>query len=328
MRLKLLFVGIFGLMALSAQAQQNQTFKALMLPGNARTAASGGHNVALSHQDVNMLTDNPALMTQAVHQHAALNFYNYYAGITYSSLNYAHKLGANGTVGGGLQYLNYGTMPAYDASGMESGEFSAADYALTTAYSHQKGNFRLGVSMKYAVAAYGRHQAHLLAADLGGVFQHPEKDLTVGLAFKNIGWVAKDFTASAQSASPFDVQAGLAFKPEFMPFRFNFTAYRLTDWRSKQQEEKSASDYTGDVLAHLSIGTEVLLHKNLNLRVGYNHQHRRELRLAQRAGGAGLSFGFLLKVKKFDLAYSRSVYHAAGGTNFFSLSSDLGSFIH
>jgi hypothetical protein len=328
MGLRLLFTLSSLLLSFGVFAQQNGSFKALELPTNARTAAVGGFNVALGHDDVNMLLDNPALMSATMHQHTALNYYNYYAGIQYTSLAYARQLGKSGSLGAGLQYFAYGQLEGYDASGEKTQDFSAADYAMTVAYSHQKGNFRLGVNMKYAVSAFDTYQAHLLAADLGGVFQHPEKDLTVGLVVKNAGFLLKDYSAAAQSKAPFDVQAGIAFKPDFMPFRFSFTAYDLLEWKNPPQqteteEQQTFADHAGKAFRHLAIGAELLLHKNLHIRAGYNYQHRSELRLEQKAGGAGFAYGFLFKIKAFQFAYSRSVYHAAGGTHFLSLSSNL-----
>ncbi len=40
----------------------------------------------------------------------------------------------------------------------------------------------------------------------------------------------------------------------------------------------------------------------------------------------GLSFGFGMKIKKFRINYGRSLYHPAGGTNHFSIITDLNEF--
>jgi len=54
---------------------------------------------------------------------------------------------------------------------------------------------------------------------------------------------------------------------------------------------------------------------------------RQELRLQETSGGAGFSYGLLVKIKAFEMAYSRALYHVAGGTNYITLTSDLSKFI-
>jgi len=51
------------------------------------------------------------------------------------------------------------------------------------------------------------------------------------------------------------------------------------------------------------------------------------LRMEETSGGAGFSTGLMFRIKAFELAYSRTFFHAAGGSNTFTMASDLGSFI-
>ena len=54
---------------------------------------------------------------------------------------------------------------------------------------------------------------------------------------------------------------------------------------------------------------------------------RQELKLEDAAGGAGFSFGFMFKVKRFEFAYSRALYHVAGGSNTFQINMNTGGLI-
>ena len=74
-----------------------------------------------------------------------------------------------------------------------------------------------------------------------------------------------------------------------------------------------------EVFRRMVFGTELLISPNFQLRLGYNHLLRQELKLENAGGGAGLSFGFMFKVKRFEFAYSRALYHVAGGSNTFQL---------
>jgi hypothetical protein len=82
-----------------------------------------------------------------------------------------------------------------------------------------------------------------------------------------------------------------------------------------------------NILRHFIIGTDVLLSENFHLRVGYNHQMRRELTLDRIKGGVGYSWGFGLRVWRFHVDYARTSFHLAGASHFFSATSNLSSWI-
>ena len=42
----------------------------------------------------------------------------------------------------------------------------------------------------------------------------------------------------------------------------------------------------------------------------------------------GFSWGFGIKISKFHFSYGRATYHLAGGSNHFSLSTNLSDFYH
>ncbi|MDQ3073756.1 MAG: hypothetical protein M3Q97_10895, partial [Bacteroidota bacterium] len=63
--------------------------------------------------------------------------------------------------------------------------------------------------------------------------------------------------------------------------------------------------------------------QNFNLRIGYNHQRRKEMTIENNRGAVGYSFGVGLRVSKFHLSYGRSVYHLAAASNTFTITTDL-----
>jgi hypothetical protein len=323
--------------AAHAQLGGRSSFAFLNVPSHARTSALGGLNISLADQDVNMLLSNPALLDSGMHNRLAFNFVPYYADITYSTLTYARNVGRTGIWGAGLQYMHYGEMPYTDESGNELGIFSANDFAFTLTHSHTEGNFTLGTSLKVAGSSIESYSACALLADVGAVFQHPEKDWKIALTAKNFGFQLHNYTPEDQPGLPFDVQIGTSFKPKFMPVRFSITAHHLHRFDIAYQDpnRKGTLDANGnevkeevgfaDKLArHLVVGGELLLHKNFHLRLGYNHLINRELRLTNTSGGAGFSFGAMMRVRAFEIAFSRMYYHAAGGRNTFTLICDMG----
>lgn len=310
-----------------------RSFEFLNVPTNARTAGLGNVNISVKDQDVNLAIQNPALANSEMHNHVSANYILYLADLKYSSLTYAREFDRLGIWTAGLQYMNYGTFDGYDAAGSSTGTFKAGEFALTVGHSHQVGPFALGVNLKFASSSIAGYSANALMVDLGGVFEHPKKDFNVALVFKNLGLVLGDYTSQSNSTLPFDIQIGTSFKPEHMPIRFSVTAYNLYqgdiayfDPSGDGEPGKEEPGTVDKIFRHFALGAEILVSKNFNLRTGYNHLIRRELRLQQTSGGAGLTFGFVFRVKSFEMAFSRGLYNVAGGANYFTLASNLNSF--
>lgn len=315
-----------------AQVGGESTFDFLTVPGTARVTGTGGVNVSSGEGDVNMFLYNPALLTPEAAGYISANYVPYLAGIQYATLAYAHAFDSTSVWAMGLQYMGYGNFEGYDQTGAAAGEFGVSEFAITLGRSHTLGNFTLGVNLKLAAADIASYAATALLMDIGGRFRHPDKDVSIGLTLKNIGVLLGDFTPESESSLPFDVQLGATFKPEHMPFRFSVTAYNLSkgdigyfDPAGGLGSNKEEPGTVDKIFRHLVFGMEILLNDNVNLRAGYNHLIRKELRLEQVSGGAGFSLGFMVKVKAFELAYSHAFYHVGGGANSITLSSHLGS---
>lgn len=332
------FLSVFIFLSFFTQSQVGGqfSFEFLRLPANARQAGLGGVNVSLLQEDVNMFLQNPALLSEDNASKASLNYSPFFADINALNLTYAHNFSKIGTLGLGLQYINYGTMTERDASGLEIGNFQASDFAFTVGKSHTLDNFILGANLKFVGSQIAEVGAFGLALDVGGIFKHPEKDFVVGLSFKNLGFAVSKFTDTGSTLLPFDVQLGTSFKPEFMPFRFSITLQQLTTFDIVYLDPNQAVgfDLSGNpiveettffdkALRHFVIGGELLIHKNFNVRLGYNHLINRELRVEEAGRFPGFSFGFMLRLKSLELAFSRATYHAVGGRSFFTLSMDL-----
>lgn len=318
-----------------AQVGGQRSFDFLNIPGDARTAALGGANVTMAGSDVNGFAQNPALLDSTVHNHLSLSYLNYLGDINFSNLAYARTLKKYGTWAVNLKYIDYGSIVSYDPAGVEMGTFDSNEFVLAIAHSRETGVFSLGGSLKFALSNIAGFKANALLADIGGRFKHPEKDLNVGLVIKNLGVVLKDYDELSQSDLPFDVQLGVSFKPEHMPFRFSATAYHLYqgdiaffDPRGNINDQEDSEPGVADkIFRHTVFAAEFVPSKNFNLRVGYNHLMRRELRLQEASGGAGFSFGVMFRVKAFEFAYSKALYHVAGSTNHLTLTSNFNSLI-
>jgi hypothetical protein len=313
------------------------TFNFLRLPQGTRAAALGGINISADPKDATLFVQNPALMHQDNHRQLALNYTAYYAGISYLTSMFALNHPKTGDWAAAIQYLNYGSMDSYDAAGNSLGTFSAQDYALTIGYSRQIRVFRLGMNLKYIGSAVGSYQNNALLFDVGGVFIHPKHDWRIGLVIKNTGFALGSYTPSSQFTMPFDVQLGSTFKPKKMPFRFSVTMHHLfptsITYNDPSQKSNQVDEFGNPVAAEVSfidsfsrrfvLGAEVIVHKNFQLRAGYNFMTRRELGIANQSKGlTGLSLGFMLQIKGFEFAYTYSAWHLAGGLSTLGLTVD------
>lgn len=327
---------------LTAQAQVGgqRGFSFLELPNTAKLAALGGVNVTAGGHDVGMVSANPALLNEEMEQQLSLTYVGYLADIKQSHAAYAFKAGEKGAWAASVNYLNYGDFVQRDASGAVEGDFSVNEYALNLTHARQVEAFRMGATARVAVSSIAGNQAISILADAGVIFKHPERDFTVGLAFKNVGYQVKPYDGGERQPMPFDAQLGVTYKPEHMPVRLSLTAHRLYQFDivyldpnapgeldengNEVKEEKQLGD---KIARHFVAGAEFAFSKNFQLRAGYNYLRRKELRLDTRSGGAGLSVGAMLRVRSFELNYGSAFFHPSGATHYITLSTDTRTFL-
>lgn len=324
-------VGLFLLTASASlvlgQVGGNRSYEFLNVPYTARLSGLGGVNVSQVDEDVNLFLSNPALIGDTLSGYASANFLSYFANISLATFTYARKVDkVGGMLSVGIQHIGLGNIDGYDASGNLVQSFSSGETAITLSHARNAGNFRMGVNLKWVNSNIASYRSNALMFDLGGVFVHPDKQLNIGMAIKNVGVVLNDYTEESNSTTPLDIQVGVTFKPEHMPFRFSITAYQFANGDKEIAYFESSSGLQSDkpggfdkFARHFVIGTELILSKNVNVRMGYNHLVRKELRLEAKSGGAGISYGFMFRVKSIEFAYSKGGYHVAGGAHQFTM---------
>ncbi|HPH46637.1 MAG TPA: type IX secretion system protein PorQ [Chryseolinea sp.] len=326
----LCFLLLFLAQQSHAQIGGRNTFEFLNVPNNARLAALGGVNVSLADRDVNFFFSNPALVSDTLSGFASAGYQFYVADVGQATFTYAHDFKKLGTLTFGIQHLNYGSIKGYDATGASIGDYKSGETALVIGKSHQISNFRIGANFKMAFSNLAGYRANAMMLDIGGVFVHPKKDLRVGLTIKNLGFVLSDYSNSSDAKLPFDVQLGVTFKPEHMPLRFSFTGYNLASSNVTYYNAVAGDEEPGTldkILRRINIGAEILLHKNVNVLVGYNYLIHQELKLENAGGSAGLSFGFSARIKAVEFVFSRSAYVIGNAAYNFTLATDVNRFL-
>lgn len=323
---------IFSAIATTGLAQSGgrHVFDFLQLPAHARLSALGGVNVSLADKDVNFFLSNPALAGDTLSGFASAGYQFYLAGIGNALFTYAHDFRKAGQIVAAIQHTDYGTLKGYDETGMETADVSSGETALLIGKSHQIANFRLGATLKAVFSNIGGYRASALMLDVGGVFKHPAQDLAFGLVIKNVGVVLSHYRENGTESLPFDVQAGASLKPQYMPLRFSLTAWNLT-----RGDLLAGHDATGgekpsaleNIFSHVNAGAEILLHRNVNLMVGYNYLLRQALKTETGGSVAGISYGFSLLVKPVEFVFSRNPYAAGNAGYSFTLSTNVDQFL-
>lgn len=325
----------------NAQIGGQNVYDFLNLSPAARISSLGGVNITTRDHDANFAYQNPALTNDSMHQQVSFSIADYLAGITYGYASYAHSFEGIGDFHAGIQYLSYGKMIEADVFGNQLGTFSASDIALVVGGARKVDQFSIGTNLKFINSNISRFRSHFaVAMDLGGLYQNENGSFTAAMAFKNIGFNLTRWNVAdgERTPLPFEIQLGVSQKLKYMPLRFSLTTTNLQK-PNLIFFDKDASpelDLSGEpieenfpivdnLFRHAVFGLEFLISKGFNLRAGYNHMRRQELRSENRAGIAGFSFGAGIKIKHFRLDYALSSFHAVGPTHHFMVATNLGS---
>ncbi|MFC5408777.1 type IX secretion system protein PorQ [Larkinella bovis] len=316
------------------------SFGFLTIPTNARVAALGGLAASNTQPQGQFFLQNPALLDSAASNHLSLTFVPYFADTRFYSLQYGLPVKSKGQWAMGLQYLGYGSFEQTDPIGNIVGTFTANDYALGITHARTEGNFTLGATLKAVGSSIETYSAFAVLFDLGGTWRHPTKELIFGLVAKNAGFRLKQYFPGQAAGSPdlpFDLQAGVTVKPDHLPIRATLTAHHLHQFDVVYNDPalNVTYDLNGNpvlkkvavpekIMRHLAVGFELLIHRNVNGLVGYNHQRRQEARLTTGTGAAGFSVGVAVQAKGFQLTYARALATpSVGGSSHLSVRIDL-----
>ncbi|MBN2668682.1 MAG: type IX secretion system protein PorQ [Bacteroidales bacterium] len=321
---------------LQAQTGGESTFSFLELKYSAKTASLAGTNISAFDQDINSIFDNPAILDSNLNRHFALNYTDYISDINYGMISYAHHLKNIGTFAISLNYMNYGSFKESDETGIITGDFNASDYVLSVVYANSlTENIQYGFNLKTIYSEYYIVNSFGLSVD-AGIIYHNSNGFNSAIVIRNLGSQIKPYTEGNYEALPFDVQLGFSQKLKHAPFRFLAQIHHLNNWSLQYDSPliegneidsmKTMRKIGNELLHHINIGAEINPLNNFYLRVSYDFQKMLDLAIDDKKGMVGFSFGVGLKLYKFHISYARSIYHLAGKTNTFSITSNLREF--
>ncbi len=328
-----------------SQIGGNNTYEFLNLPISARVTALGGNLISTRDNDLNVALVNPALLTDTMSNNIALSYINYFGDINYGYVAYAKKLEKLGTVSGGIHYLNYGKFIRADETGTTNGTFGANEMSFNLSYARSMidSNITIGATLKTIYSHLDSYSSLGSALDLGAIYNRPAQGFALAAVIKNIGYQWKPYVSGNREKLPFEVQLGFSKKLQHVPFRLSVVYENVEKWDITYQDpanpiltvdpltgetikSSKAKEFGDKLMRHIVVGGEFMITKSFFLRAGYNYQRRKELKIPEKRGVTGFSFGFGFRIYKFQFSYGRAVYHLAGASNNFSVSFDINNF--
>jgi len=347
----------------TAQIGGNSTFKSLNLVTSARVASLGGSAISIRDDDVDLVWQNPSLLNPSMDNHFVLSFVDYISDIKYTSFVYSKTYKKLGSFSAGFNYLHYGTFQEADATGEIFREFTAQDFIINIGWGREvvpsfkfatdkdldlDSTFFIGANLKFINSTFHfDYHSMGIALDLAGTYYNEQRSLAIAVLVKNIGYQLKPYTKKNREPLPFEWQLGISHKLKHAPFRLmaNFTDLQKWDltyddpattssfleseeadttaWEKFGNALKSGSD---KFMRHTVIGVELIITRAIIIRFGYNYRRRKEMLIVGKKGFSGFSFGLGIKIKKFHISYARAGYHIAGGSNHFTIRTDLSAF--
>ncbi len=324
-----------------SQVGGRNVYEVLNFAVPARIAALGGQGISLRDKDLGLVSQNPAALSEEMHNSLTVNYVNYFAGINYGYIGYARNMKKYGNWGASILYNNYGKFTRADEMGNIMGEFTASDYVLSGTYSRSFDSvFHMGATVKLLFSQFDTYNSFGVALDYAATYQSKNKYTVVTGIIRNLGANIKAYNKGEGGPIPFELQLGVSHRFKYVPLRLSMVVTNLNRPNLVPDNPNAAPQtdpLTGEVveqkprigdkiMRHFVFGAEIMPFKALSIRFGYNYQRRQEMKLATRAGLVGFSYGFGIRISKFEISYGRASYSLAGGTNHLTISTNIDSF--
>jgi hypothetical protein len=291
---------VLSALAAFAYADQGTTAAAfLKLDQGVRPIAMGGAFTAAA-DDVNAIMYNAAGLSQLKNIEVTLMYSLWFADIMYGYLAAAYPAGDIGTFGISCVYVTSGTIQGWDINGVPTKDFTAGDVDVNLAYGTAiNKELSIGVTIKLFNETIATSGAFGFAADLGGIYKTPVKDLQLGVDIQNLG-------------PKFGF--GEAF---WLPIAFKF-GLSYTGIRSMMLN----LDYSQPIETYgiLSLGMEYWYREILVVRLGFSFQGKFDLNeWYQNFAGpdimGSLVMGAGVKIDMFEVDYAYKQFGVLGNTH-------------
>jgi hypothetical protein len=293
-----------------AVAGSNTAFDFLRSDVSARPAALAGSFVSVAN-DPATLFYNPAALATLEAPTGSVGFFKQLLDINTGYLTYGETFDDIGSFGAGIIYNNYGAFTETDELGTTLGSFNASDLALSLGYANAlDSNLYYGAAIKFIYSSIAGYSSTALAGDVGLFYAIPGTKATLGVSVRNIGTQLSTYLGTSENL-PLDVTVGAGVVPKGLPLLLNLNFHKLNE----------STDTFIERFRAFSVGGEFTLSKTLLLRIGYDNDKRRDLKIGTSTGLAGFSAGIGVTVKEYRFDYAASSLGKVGTLHRISISS-------
>lgn len=324
----------------------NGLFSSISDSHSARVVALGGITLPMHDGDLQTVTFNPSSICPSMNNQISLSYVgDFNMGTHYGSAQYSHTFDKLGSFAASVQYDNYGTMLYTSESGSSDGTtFDASDYVVTLGWGRElTDKWSIGANLKYAGIQYESGRAGALGVDVAATYW-AYSNWAFTLAGRNIG--RQLFIIDMQNDNqwlPFSIDFTASKKLDHLPLTFVFGYHDIQNWKRVSDEmyhiEENYDPITGEISepsktkkffnnlgSHLVLGGELEIGKNLVLRASYNYESHFKMDVPMERTLVGLSAGFGVRIKAFQIDYAYSRNNIVGSPHFLSLRMDLSKF--
>jgi hypothetical protein len=189
------------------------------------------------------------------------------------------------------------------------GTFGARDLAFVVGMGRSIDELTtVGMNVKVIYSSIANMNSFALALDAGVLYQIPSENITIGASVLTLGTQINSYLQTKESL-PLDVKIGITKRPEHLPVLLNLNFHKLNETQEDFLQRFSS----------FSFGAEFLMSESVRLRVGYNNEQRKELKLGTSASLAGISLGGGILFGDYVLDYAFNSYGKIGGLHRISL---------
>lgn len=260
----------------------------------ARALAMGSAFVGVA-DDPSALYWNPGGLSSLQHTEIELDNNFWLAGINQETAVLTLPLQELGVAAASINYVNYGSLPGYDANGAQTANYSANDYGFGLGWGREiAGGLSGGVTLNGNTQAVGSTNYSNLSLNLGALW-HPWEDWSVGLAYDNLG------TPVAGYAEAGALRGG--------------ASYRIRCDDSNQLLLAASAAWQPQGVNTLQLGAEDRIFRILALRIGYQAGQSD----SQIQGTTGLTAGLGLSAEGFNVDYAYLPFGDLGAANWLTL---------
>ena len=307
---------------------------------SARSAGLGSNLITVSDKDIGLSVENPSLLNKNHVNNLQINQALMPTGVQLGMLAYAYqsKYGLFSPV---IRFQNYGKFQGTDELGNNTNTFTAIEYSVGMNYSQEVGKtIKIGAGI-YLIGSHMDVYSSLgIHGTMGATYTHPDQNFSAAFVVKNIGYQLVSYENTDRAPLPVEVQSGITYKLKHAPFRVSILGHHLNHWKILYEDpnlQPTIDALSGDTIpvaragfgknlaSHFSYTLELLASDNLEFRTGFNYFRREQMKLLDRPGLSGFSFGIGIQLKRIKFDYGILIMSVAGSNHYLGLSTNLDS---